>query len=79
MTSLTATTALRQQNLKFPNFAEVLTRDNEAIRAGLTVRNYGVFCDLGRYENPKANPSYIPISKTPFADGIPQAIPTKKA
>jgi len=52
---------------------------DEAIRAGLTVRNYGVFCDLGRYENPKANPSYIPISKTPFADGIPQAIPTKKA
>jgi len=26
--ALTATSALRQQNLKFPNFAEVLTRDN---------------------------------------------------
>src|SRR5262249_7136590 len=26
--ALTATPALRQQNLKFPNFAEVLTRDN---------------------------------------------------
>jgi hypothetical protein len=52
---------------------------DEAIRAGLTVRNYGVFCDLGRYENPKLNSGYIPISKTPFADGIPQAIPTRKA
>src|SRR5262245_65583690 len=26
--ALTATPALRQQNLKYPNFAEVLTRDN---------------------------------------------------
>jgi DNA-binding beta-propeller fold protein YncE len=52
---------------------------DEALRARLTVRNYGVFCDQSRYDNPRTNPGYIPISKTPFADGIPQAIPTKKA
>jgi DNA-binding beta-propeller fold protein YncE len=51
---------------------------DEALRAGLTVRNYGVFCDLARYDNPRTA-GYIPISRTPFADGIPQAVPTKKA
>jgi DNA-binding beta-propeller fold protein YncE len=50
---------------------------DEAARAGLTVRNYGVFCDLSRYENPATNPGYMRISKTPFADKIPQAVPTK--
>jgi DNA-binding beta-propeller fold protein YncE len=52
---------------------------DEALRAGLTVRNYGDFCDLSRYDNPKTNPGYMPISKTPFADKIQQAVPTKKA
>ena len=52
---------------------------DEALLAGLTVRNYGVFCDLARYDNPRSNPGYMPISKTPFADKIPQAVPTKKA
>ena len=52
---------------------------DEALLAGLTVRNYGVFCDLSRYDNPRSNPGYMPISKTPFADKIEQAVPTKKA
>ena len=42
---------------------------DEALRAGLTVRNYGFFCDPARYENPKANPGFLPISKAPFAEG----------
>jgi DNA-binding beta-propeller fold protein YncE len=52
---------------------------DEALRAGLTVRNYGFFCDQGRYENPKNNPAYVPNSKTPFADKIQQAFPTTKS
>lgn len=49
---------------------------DEVLRAGLTLRNYGFFCDLGRYENPKGNPGYMPISKTPFMDKIQQSVPT---
>jgi DNA-binding beta-propeller fold protein YncE len=52
---------------------------DEALRAGLAVRNYGVFCDLSRYDNPRSNPGYMAISKTPFADKILQAVPSKKA
>ena len=52
---------------------------DEALRAGLTVRNYGFYGDQSRYENPKQNPTYIPISKTPFQDGIIQAYATTKA
>jgi DNA-binding beta-propeller fold protein YncE len=52
---------------------------DEVLRAGKSVRNYGFFCDLTRYENPKSNPGLIPISKNPFADGIIQAVPTAKS
>jgi DNA-binding beta-propeller fold protein YncE len=52
---------------------------DEALRAGLTVRNYGFFCDLTRYESPKANPGYLPISRAPFAEGKLQAISTNKS
>jgi DNA-binding beta-propeller fold protein YncE len=52
---------------------------DEALRAGLSVRNYGTYCDLSRYENPKANPAYLPPSKTPFADKLQQAVPATKA
>jgi DNA-binding beta-propeller fold protein YncE len=52
---------------------------DEALRAGLTVRNYGFFCDLSRYENPQANPGYLPISKAPFAEGKLQAVATNKS
>jgi YVTN family beta-propeller protein len=52
---------------------------DEVLRANKTVRNYGFYCDLSRYENPKTNSALIPISKTPFADKIVQAVPTAKA
>src|SRR6185436_3369315 len=52
---------------------------DEVLGAGLTLRNYGVFCDLSRYDNPRTNKGYIRISKTPFADKIIQAVPTKKS
>ena len=52
---------------------------DEALRAGVTVRNYGIYCDLARYDSPRSNPGYMRISKTPFADHLPQAVPTKKA
>ncbi|MEA5504629.1 beta-propeller fold lactonase family protein [Halotia wernerae UHCC 0503] len=51
-----------------------------ALRAGKTVRGYGILCDLNFYSTSgdptkpdPNNPLYIPISPTPFADGIPQA------
>ena len=52
---------------------------DEALRAGLTVRNYGFFCDLSRYENPKSNTGYLPISKEPFAENKLQAVSTNKS
>jgi len=52
---------------------------DDVLRAGLTLRNYGVFCDLTRYNEPKLNPHYMPISKTPFADKLLQVVPVKKA
>ena len=52
---------------------------DEVLAAGLTLRNYGVFCDLSRYESPRTNPGYMPISRTPFAEKVQQAVPTKKA
>lgn len=52
---------------------------DEALRAGLTVRNYGFFCDMSRYENEKTNPGYLPYSRAPFAEGKLQAISTKKS
>ncbi len=59
-----------------------------ALRAGKTVRAYGVAADLSDfyYENAgnnplvspnPANPLYIPISRTPFQSGIPQGAPSK--
>ncbi|QLE47747.1 hypothetical protein FD724_06255 [Nostoc sp. C057] len=57
-----------------------------ALRAGKTVRNYGFFVDNAvpyttsqsdpTKPDPK-NPTYIPISPTPYADKIPQAPVTK--
>jgi len=53
---------------------------DEALRAGLTIRNYGFYIDLAHYQgSPASNPSYIPISKTPAASGITQAVPAKAA
>jgi DNA-binding beta-propeller fold protein YncE len=48
-----------------------------ALAAGKTVRNYGFYGDIVRYFLP--DPLFIPISRTPFADGIKQFIPAKEA
>jgi DNA-binding beta-propeller fold protein YncE len=52
---------------------------DEALRAGLSVRNYGFYIDQARYDSPGKNPAYIPISKTPFQDKIVQSYATTKA
>ena len=39
-----------------------------ALRAGLTVRNYGFLIDLSRYFLAATDPNYIPLDTTPFAN-----------
>lgn len=48
---------------------------NAALRAGLTVRNYGFFADLARYSGPSA----IPPDRTPFVDHAVQTYATSPA
>jgi DNA-binding beta-propeller fold protein YncE len=55
---------------------------DSALRAGKTVRNYGFFVDQAYYVTSQADPTkpdpilrtYIPVSPTPFASNIPQAV-----
>jgi YVTN family beta-propeller protein len=46
-----------------------------ALRAGLTHRHYGIYTSILFYD-PKA-PYYLPISRTPFASKIVQAVPVQ--
>jgi DNA-binding beta-propeller fold protein YncE len=46
-----------------------------ALRAGITVRNYGFLCDLSRYEEPA--PNRIPLERHPFEKKLQVAYPTK--
>ncbi|MBV8099484.1 MAG: phosphoesterase [Verrucomicrobia bacterium] len=46
-----------------------------ALRAGKSVRNYGFFCDLSRYE--EAPPDEIPLERHPFEKKLQVAYPTK--
>ena len=49
-----------------------------ALRSGLTVRNYGFFLDLVRYQLPAPLDTLnIPAPVSPFAAGVVQAFPTK--
>jgi YVTN family beta-propeller protein len=48
---------------------------NVALRAGKSVRNYGFFCDLSRYEQPP--PDQIPLERHPFDKKLQVAYPTK--
>ncbi len=48
-----------------------------ALRAGLTVRNYGFFLDQSRYS--MSSPYFIPYDPTPYADHIRMAYPTNDA
>ena len=49
-----------------------------ALRRGLSVRNYGCYGDLSRYQDLPGLPA-IPIVPDPFAQGIRQFLPTKAA
>ncbi len=49
---------------------------DSALRAGLTVRNYGFFVDLTPY-NTATN--FLPLSRSPYATGMIQAVPTNAA
>jgi len=49
---------------------------DSALRAGLTVRNYGFFVDLGRYEK-SAGKWQIPLLTDPYASGTQVAYATK--
>ena len=48
-----------------------------ALRAGVSVRNYGFFTDLDRYE-PKA-PDYVPLERDPFGKKLPVFFSAKPA
>jgi DNA-binding beta-propeller fold protein YncE len=52
---------------------------DSALRAGLSVRNYGFFIDLVRYFLPSSNPASIPKLTDPFASNTPVAFPSKAA
>ena len=53
---------------------------NEALRAGLSVRNYGFFLDLARYNLPVAAAKYnIPELRNPFATKTQVAFATNAA
>jgi YVTN family beta-propeller protein len=48
---------------------------NVALKAGKSVRNYGFFCDLSRYEEPP--PDQIPLERHPHDKKLQVAYPTK--
>ena len=48
---------------------------DSALRAGLTVRNYGFFCDDSRYEEPASSPAAIPLLHDPATGGTRVAFP----
>ena len=52
---------------------------DSALRAGLTLRNYGFFLDMARYESPAAAPGHINSVHDAHAQGIVEAFPTKVA
>ena len=52
---------------------------NSALRAGLSLRNYGFYGDLGPYSVPAGSPGFVPMSLHPYADGTRQFFPTKPA
>jgi YVTN family beta-propeller protein len=49
---------------------------DSALRAGLTVRNYGFFVDGSRYNTPVY---FIPLDRNPYASGTIQAYPSNVA
>ena len=51
---------------------------DSALRAGLNIRNYGFFIDLGPYST-SVGPFQIPLLTDPFASGRQVSFPTKQA
>jgi hypothetical protein len=53
---------------------------DSVMRAGLTVRHYGLYADENYYVDPVAGaPFYIPIDRNAFADKVVQAVPVRKS
>jgi len=53
---------------------------DSVLRAGLTVRHYGLYADENYYVDPAAGPPfYIPIDRHAFADKVVQAVPVRKS
>jgi YVTN family beta-propeller protein len=53
---------------------------DSVMRAGLTVRHYGLYADENYYVDPSAGPPfYIPIDRNAFADKAVQAVPVRKS
>ncbi|MDR3507587.1 MAG: hypothetical protein P4L64_06780 [Caulobacteraceae bacterium] len=50
-----------------------------ALRAGLTLRNYGFYGDLSRYYLPKTHAALIPLEREPFKAGLQVLYPAKPA
>lgn len=50
-----------------------------ALRAGISIRNYGFYQDEDRYALPENDTAYVPPSKQPFKDKMIQAYPNKSA
>jgi DNA-binding beta-propeller fold protein YncE len=77
------------KNVSNPSGSEDLSAEavgghiwDSALRAGKTVRNYGFFLDQAYYVTTQKDPTkpdpvlktYLPISPTPFASNLPQAV-----
>jgi YVTN family beta-propeller protein len=53
---------------------------DSVMRAGLTVRHYGLYADENYYVDPSAGaPFYISIDRNAFADKVVQAVPVRKS
>jgi YVTN family beta-propeller protein len=48
-----------------------------ALAAGLSVRNYGVFCDITRYGFAESDPLRVPPVRMPFESGLQVAFPAR--
>jgi YVTN family beta-propeller protein len=85
------TATLEHQEDQLPGHADVAAPDgpgdevgagylwDSARRANLSMRNYGFFIDLGRYENSPASGPAVPKLHDPASTGTRVAFPTKTA
>jgi YVTN family beta-propeller protein len=52
---------------------------DSAIRAHVSLRNYGFFLDMARYDSKADAPAHITVVRDAFAQGLVEAYPTKPA